>query len=349
MHSKRIPRTARSTRTTCALLLLLLGLTASANVSAQTVPLPPPPQGGPPAPPRPRGTRSNSSTMSVELPTPVAETPVPLMGGGGSQIQTLSFITPDTSFDRNLVKHAPFSAESVTEHVQTLGDGNRMVRKSSARLFRDDAGRTRREHLLTRGGASSTLAPDGEPPRLIVINDPVGAVNYMIETQTGVARRMMLPPGLMQARQRALGGETKFSVLIPTSTAHRRMAEGDNAPEPPKPQKERLEPQVIEGVTAEGTRTTLTIPAGEFDNEQPLVITHEEWYAPELQMIVLMKHNDPRFGVTEFRLTNITRGEPSPELFQAPQGYKIVDGPERSRPFPPGEAPTLRRPEVIRN
>lgn len=344
MHRFSNPRAAW--RSLCAATLLVLlagsniaaqsGRTAQGTTTTQTAPLK-----------RPTHDAS-SSRMQIELPTPVAETPVPLMGGGGSGIQTLSFITPDTSFDRNLVKGVPFTADSTTEHVQTLGDGNRLGRKSTARLFRDGAGRTRREHLLTRGN-TNTLAPDGEPPRLIVINDPVGSVNYMIETQTGIARRQQLPPGLMEARQRALGGETKFSVLLPTSTAHRRMAEGDNAPPPPQPQKEQLEAQVIEGVQATGTRTTLTIPAGEFDNEQPLVITHEEWYSPELQMIVLMKHNDPRFGVTEFRLTNIMRGEPSPELFQAPQGYKIVDnGAERGRPLM-GEPPGMRRPGVIKN
>ena len=342
MHEIRIPRT-RARALILAPLFVLITCTAHAQ-SGRT-----PQTQGTPAP-RPRTHDASSSRMQIELPTPVAETPVPLVGRGGNGIQTLSFVTPDTNFERNLVKGAPFSAESVTEHVQTLGDGNRMARKSSARLFRDGAGRTRREHMLTRPGTSTALAPDGEPPRLIVINDPVGGVNYVIETQTGVARKMMLPPGLMEARARALGTST-FSVLMPTSTAHRRMAEGDNAPPPPEPQRERLESQVIEGVAAEGTRTTLTIPAGEFDNEQPLVITHEEWYAPELQIIVLMKHNDPRFGVTEFRLTNITRGEPMPELFQ-PQGYKVVDsrmaGPRGGAPIP-HDPPVMRQPNVIKN
>ena len=331
MNTELIPRVARRALT-LAPLFVFVAFTAA---QAQTGP-----------PPGPRGARSNSNTLRVELPTPVAETPVPLVGGGGEGIQTLSFISPDASFERNYVKGVPFTADSVTEHVQTLDDGNRMVRKSTAHIYRDGEGRTRREHELTRGGTARPT--DGEAPRLIVINDPVGRVNYTIETQTGVARRRSLPPPeVMAARQRAMG-ETPFSVLMPTSAAHRRMAEGDNAPEPAKPQKEKLEAQLIEGVMAEGTRTTLTIPAGEFDNEQPLVITHEEWYAPDLHMLVLVKHNDPRFGVTEFRLTNIMRGEPSSELFQLPQGYKVVDGAERVLPMP-GEPPVLRRPNVIKN
>jgi hypothetical protein len=108
--------------------------------------------------------------------------------------------------------------------------------------------------------------------------------------------------------------------------------------------REKLLPQTIEGVMAEGTRTTVTIPAGEFENEKPLVITHEEWYAPELHMIVLMKHNDPRFGETNFRLTNILRGDPAPELFQLPSGYRVVDKRSGRMPMDPEARPPLRRP-----
>jgi hypothetical protein len=276
--------------------------------------------------------------MRVELPTPVAETPVPLVEGGrDGSLNTLSFRTPDAAFERNVVKGSPFAAESVTEHVQRLGDGNRMVRRSTAKLFRDSAGRTRREHALTRGGAAA--APDGQEPRLIVINDPVGQVEYLLDTARGTLRRTRVPPGLAEARRQASGTESSFGVLMPTSAAHRRRAEGDAAPPLPEPKKERLEAQQIEGVMAEGTRITVTIPAGEFDNEQPLEITHEQWYSPELQMVVLMKHNDPRFGETTFRVTNITRGDPTPDLFAEPQGYRAVDHHE-----PAFGRPVMRRP-----
>ncbi|MBV8856030.1 MAG: hypothetical protein JOZ02_03625 [Acidobacteria bacterium] len=270
------------------------------------------------------GGRVRSSTMRVELPMPpVAETPVPLVDGrAGGRVNTLSFTTPDSTFERKVVKGSPFAAESVTEHVQRLGDGNRMVRKSTAKLFRDSAGRTRREHTLTRGAVT---APDGQEPRLIIINDPVGQVEYLVDTARGTIRKTPMTPGLAEARREAMGTDESFGVLMPTSTAHRRQAEGDAAQPLPEPKKERLETQQIEGVSAEGTRITVTIPAGEFDNEQPLEITHEQWYSPELQMVVLMKHNDPRFGETTFRLTNITRGDPAPDLFTEPQGYRTVD------------------------
>jgi hypothetical protein len=282
---------------------------------------------------QPPPDRVRSSTLRVELPTPVAETPVPFEDGrrpGGPQ--TLSFVTPDTNFEREVVKGSPFSGDAVTEHVQRLGDGNRMVRKSSARLFRDSDGRTRREHLTTRGGAAA--APEGQEPRLIRIADPVAQVEYLVDTLRGTIRKTHLTPGLAEARRRAGGTEGSFGVLMPTTAVRRREAEGERAAPPPAPKREKLEPQLIEGLTVEGTRTTVTIPAGEFDNEQPLEITHEQWYSPELRMVVLLKHNDPRFGETVFRLTNITRTEPAPELFAEPQGYRAEDRREMMRGRP---------------
>jgi len=103
------------------------------------------------------------------------------------------------------------------------------------------------------------------------------------------------------------GGVTTFTMATPLQ----RMAEGAG-----KTTREELGQQTIEGVTATGTRTTTEIPAGAIGNEQPIKIVSEQWYSPELQVLVLTKHSDPRAGETTYRLTNIKRGEPPAELFQ---------------------------------
>ena len=64
---------------------------------------------------------------------------------------------------------------------------------------------------------------------------------------------------------------------------------------------ESLGKQNIEGVEAEGTRSTVTIPAGEIGNERAIEIVFERWYSPELQMVVMTRHYDPRFGETTYR------------------------------------------------
>ena len=92
---------------------------------------------------------------------------------------------------------------------------------------------------------------------------------------------------------------------------------------------ESLGTRTIEGLEAEGTRTTITIPAGEAGNEMPLEIVSERWVSKELQVSVLMRFVDPRMGERIHRLTSIARGEPSPQLFVVPADFKTVDGPER--------------------
>src|SRR5262245_29386604 len=44
-----------------------------------------------------------------------------------------------------VVKGAPYSAEATTELIQTFTDGNRIIRRTSAFLYRDSRGRTRRD------------------------------------------------------------------------------------------------------------------------------------------------------------------------------------------------------------
>jgi hypothetical protein len=90
--------------------------------------------------------------------------------------------------------------------------------------------------------------------------------------------------------------------------------------------QEQLGTQTIEGVAAEGTRVTFTIPAGKIGNDRPIVTVNERWYSPELQTVVLTKNSDPRMGETTYRLTNIDRSEPDPSLFQVPADYTVDEG-----------------------
>jgi hypothetical protein len=96
--------------------------------------------------------------------------------------------------------------------------------------------------------------------------------------------------------------------------------------------EESLGKQVIEGIEAEGARTTITIPAGGIGNERAIEIISERWYSTELQTVVMTKHSDPRFGETVYRLTNISRSDPDASLFQVPSDYRIKDVPTSGMP-----------------
>lgn len=220
-------------------------------------------------------------------------------------------------FDNRLVKGAPYSATAVTETVQALADGTRITNRTTATIARDGDGRTRREQTLNIAGP---FVVKGEPPQLVFINDVVAGVQYVLDARNQTARK-------------------QFSQAAP--------------PEGPPPFKassgrtESLGKQTVEGVEAEGTRTTITIPTGQIGNDRPIEIVSERWESPELQVVVLSKHKDPRIGETTYRLTGIKREEPAKALFEVPSGFTTVEdrmpnrrgGPRRGRG---------RRPDGIR-
>jgi TonB family protein len=447
--------------------------------------------------------------------------------GGDSAFQ---FFSQEMSFDNRLVKGAPFSADIVSETIQTLPDGNRIVQRSEGRIYRDSQGRTRSERTYQMGGSS-------EQRQVITINDPVSSASYSLDPETRIARMnshyfgmggltsdmFLTPPfnpdapshqprgvpvgvpgGVSKgaaagevmtkvqpvypsiARQVNASGMVQVSIVIgengrvveakaisghpalrsaaedaarkwvfkpaevggkpvqvqstisfvfmappPTSvppadtgaeTSKKITVSGGvlqgkaiKKVQPPYPpiakaarasgpvqvqvtisetgevieasvisghpllreaalqaarqwlfqptelsavpvkvqgiltfnftlveeplppfaaakrdmkvstNTERLAKQMIEGVECDGTRAVVTMPAGAIGNERPIETVNETWYSPELQMMILSKRSDPRFGESTYRVTNIVRSEPESALFQIPSEYTIID------------------------
>lgn len=86
----------------------------------------------------------------------------------------------------------------------------------------------------------------------------------------------------------------------------------------------------IEGVRANGERTTWTIEAGKLGNEKPIVITREVWTSPELMLPLHSRDFDPRSGEVSYRLVNVKRGEPDAALMKVPADYKQTRRSERA-------------------
>ncbi len=208
------------------------------------------------------------------------------------------FLSSEMRFGGKTVKGVPFTASSETTMTRVLGNGSKIENKSTASISRDSEGRTRREQSLPSIGS---FAASGETPKLAFINDPVAGKNFVLNLN-----------------------EKTFAQMPP-----HKSGESPKRPEPPQSSKaktESLGKQNIEGVLAEGTRTTISIPAGEIGNNQPLEIVTERWYSAELQEVILSKHSDPLQGDHTYRLTNIIKGEPSTGLFQPPADFTVKEG-----------------------
>ncbi len=236
------------------------------------------------------------------------------------------------------VTGAPYTATATTETTQVLADGNRIVNKTSALLARDSQGRTRREENMGNMGPLAVKAP-----KMAFIHDPVSKTHSILDLTEQTAT--VMKPGVMATavvRGKPEGMPTgpvrmfrkQVQIMdsgMPEAGMERRIVVlgGDDG----QVKTESLGERTIEGVTAEGKRMTRTIPAGQIGNERPLEITSEVWTSPELQVTVLSKRNDPRFGETVYRLTNINREEPDPALFQVPGNFTVRNaGKGRGRP-----------------
>jgi hypothetical protein len=237
-----------------------------------------------------------------------------------------------------VVKNAPYSADIVTETTQTLTDGNHIRQSSTAKVYRDTEGRTRREQSLNALGG---LAPSSNLPQVVFINDPVAGFNYALNPQNRTATKSAWArpgrggqaPGSSQQMARLRQQSANGSAAIAG-----RWGRGGAARQNIK--TESLGRQTIEGVPADGTRTTMTIAAGQWGNEQPIQIVTERWYSPDLQTVVLSRHTDPRMGETVSKLANVSRSEPPNSLFEPPADYKMAEAGNRTGR--PAAAPAQR-------
>ncbi|HVG91727.1 MAG TPA: hypothetical protein VNB54_09585 [Alphaproteobacteria bacterium] len=237
----------------------------------------------------------------------------------------IEFFSAEMAGAGEVVTAAPYTATATTESTQVLADGNRIVNKTSSFVARDSQGRTRRETDLHRIG---TMQVDS--PKMVFINDPTTHTQYIFTPGGGEATKVIRSEGnwkegpqiidLHNTRERRM----KEKVVVNVQGAH----EGQQSKESAEQVKhEDLGTQTIEGVSAQGKRETVTIPAGEIGNERPIQIVTETWFSPELHTMVLRKHSDPRQGESTYQLTDIKRNEPDAALFQPPAGAKLRSEP----------------------
>jgi hypothetical protein len=260
----------------------------------------------------------------------IAPSVVHAQGGGRGSVQQVAAFHVGTAEIVNVepmenvpaIAGAPFTADATTEFTQLLSDGNRIERRFTTSLARDGRGRTRSEQDVAMLGPLVVLekgmnwkarpraaASSSEAPRFTVINDPVEGVTYTLDERSKEARRNPSKIANVQL--------VEVQKLNDKLLAVREGAD--------EVRLESLGTRQIEGISAEGTRLTSTIPAGQIGNLNPIQLVTERWFSKELRMAVLITRRDPRSGDTVYRLTSIVRAEPPPDLFTVPSDYRVVD------------------------
>ncbi len=151
---------------------------------------------------------------------------------------------------------------------------------------------------------------------LTTIYDPQANVAYTLNEQmkTALTRSMRIS---------ATGAKGPIPGTAPTRPPL-KLGVSDGSP---AWTQEDLGIDSIEGFQVVGHRVTRTIPAGEMGNEQPMTVTTETWFSPDMKMIMREKRTDPRLGEMDSEVTNIVRGEPDASMFQVPADYTVEDAP----------------------
>jgi hypothetical protein len=249
-----------------------------------------------------------------------------MLPGGpfGPRMKVLGF---EEMHPGKVVTGAPFSAVAVIENTQTLSNGTTINRKTQISTFRDSQGRVRRETTLP---AMGPLTASGQSKTFILIHDPVAGTAFELKPDKKEAVQL---PGHPAGKKNPDALQNKFEQHIQQEIASGTL------------QKEDLGTQTINGIAAQGTRYTRTIPLGQIGNDKPISIVSERWYSPDLQIVVKSTRNDPRFGSTTYTVTNIQRQEQAGSLFAVPADYTVTQGhgPREHKgskmPEPPPDAP----------
>ena len=235
------------------------------------------------------------------------------------------------------VPHAPFSADATTTVNMTLEDGRYVNTSHTARYYRDGEGRVRVEQVAIGLDGSSaptkermiTVHPDPEDPWVYRLNPATRVAFYgprwLADQTVGGDSRLTLPLG----RGRFL----VFQTLDGLTPPGRQAVDADVQVEP-------LGHRQVEGLRVVGYRTQLRVQR--LVRGQPLAIINDTWESPELQLLIYARHATAA-GHVEYRLSNISRTEPTPDLFVVPPDYELKNT-TRDEPWISTDTGRSRRP-----
>jgi hypothetical protein len=182
--------------------------------------------------------------------------------------------------------------------------------------------------LSAQGSGSRLLSPDAKPDRNAAAANAADSSHWQPHV---FAPRRIRPtqdsasaPGAMSSASSQLGsGFQPVESGFASAPAMRIDQPFLAAPNPVR--TENLGEETILGYRSHGTRVITTLPAGEIGNDRPIDIVSEQWFSPDLELVMRSLHRDPWGGEFTTTVTKVSRGEPSAALFQVPDQYKVID------------------------
>ena len=220
----------------------------------------------------------------------------PAQDGGNREVLESIVIPP--------IPNAPFFATLATESVKYSADGASMTLVNERHIGRNGRGRIYEERwiLVPKGsGINSHMnwiqVIDGEQHTLYNCSPPRHSCDLL--------------------RYDPADDLSAATVVRPKS----HIVQNERGSQ----SWEGLGTRSILGFETVGVRVTAITNAGVLGNDQPLTSLTEFWHSPQLGFNLLSIRSSPFFGKQTFTITELTAGEPDPNLFQIPAGYKVND------------------------
>lgn len=229
-----------------------------------------------------------------------------------SQMMRVDHLPPFTLIRKNVLE-------------RKLSDGTTVRWERLSKEARDSQGR----HYVETRIPSSANPDDSFLDDVVVrVEDPVGDawIGWDVEKQEATITRFKPrnPQPQPQAPMTDKSGR-RFSISMVTIGK-------DGVPIQTERRDENLGVKLVSGTQACGNRDTETFPVGSRMNDKPVTVVREGWFSPELGIQVKSVVEDPGFGVDTWEILGLIRGEPDPDLFRIPEGYRIKQNLLRS-PF----------------
>jgi hypothetical protein len=210
---------------------------------------------------------------------------------GGSWVHVQSIDVPATA-------NAPFSATVTTEVSKILADGSTETNWNHRLIARDTSGRVFEERRM--------FSPTGNNQ-----TTPLNETDYVDPNRH---ERFACRP-----LQRVCYESTFFAPAKVNTGPAGPVADGRGTVT-----REALGQKTIEDVDVIGSREITTLNAGVVGNQKAEPIVKEFWYSPRLEINIITKRFDPRFGAQNFIVSNINQSEPDPKMFEPPVDFRVI-------------------------
>ena len=202
------------------------------------------------------------------------------------------------------IPHAPFSATLATEAVKYAADGTTMTFVNERHIARDAQGRIYEERwfLVPKNGNVQSKM------NWIQLIDPKQRTLYNCSHARHMCDLLSYDPA------------SDLAAALPNKGSSGPMPHGDG-----NIAWEDLGIRTIAGIETAGTRKTVISNAGAVGNDQPLTSMSEYWHSAQFGINLLSIRSSPFFGRQTFTITELSSGDPDPQLFGLPAGFKVND------------------------